>query len=347
MRPFYIAAGCAITMLLAAQLAHAQQITPEFQSNYTLNDLGSVPGVPTRYGGLTFKHDDPNTLLIGGIANNVSAAVYAIKVVRGCDNVIIGFEGEATLYASAPRIDGGLTFGPDNVLFFTTYSNNTIGQIKPGSTERDKSILLGPLGVSGSTGTLAFVPEGFPGAGRLKIVSYNASRWYDTTVVPDGEGTFDIQPMESNVFIGNGPEGIAYVAAGSPQFENHSVLISEYSGGRVATYEVDDNGDPIPDTRRVMVTGLAGAEGATVDPLTNDFLFSTFGNGDRVLVVRGFELPDDLGDINKDGVVDVSDLLMVLSAWGACDGDTICAADVNGDCKVDLSDLLLVLSKWG
>lgn len=39
------------------------------------------------------------------------------------------------------------------------------------------------------------------------------------------------------------------------------------------------------------MTGLSGAEGAAIDPLTGDFLFSTFGGGDRVIVVRGFAAP--------------------------------------------------------
>ena len=33
---------------------------------------------------------------------------------------------------------------------------------------------------------------------------------------------------------------------------------------------------------------MGGADGAFIDPLTGDFLFSTFGGGDRVIVVRGF-----------------------------------------------------------
>ncbi len=336
-----------IAFHLSASFTSAQDITPEFELNYTLQDLGSVPGVPTPYGGLTFKHDDPNTLLIGGQANQLGAAIYAIQVVRGCDNIVTGFVGQATLYATAPRIDGGLAYGPDNVLFFTTYSNNTVGQILPGSTEPDKIIALADLGVLGSTGTLNFPPAGFPGEGRLKIATYTGSRWYDTTITPDGKGTFDIAAMKDHIVIGNGPEGIAFVSAGSPNFENDSVLISEYSGGRVASYEVDANGDPILDTRRVLVTGLSGAEGATVDPLTNDFLFSTFGGGNRVLVVRGFEIPGNAADLNNDGVVDVSDLLILLSAWGTCADPGNCPADINGDCQVDVSDLLLLLSNWG
>lgn len=50
------------------------------------------------------------------------------------------------------------------------------------------------------------------------------------------------------------------------------------------------------------------------------------------------------GDITGDGVVDVSDMLAVLSAWGACEG---CSADMNDDGVVDVSDLLAVLASWG
>lgn len=36
---------------------------------------------------------------------------------------------------------------------------------------------------------------------------------------------------------------------------------------------------------------MNGAEGAQIDPLTGDFLFSTFGANDRLLVVQGFNAP--------------------------------------------------------
>lgn len=50
------------------------------------------------------------------------------------------------------------------------------------------------------------------------------------------------------------------------------------------------------------------------------------------------------GDLNGDNVVDVSDLLILLGAWGPCPG---CAADLNGDNVVDVSDLLILLGAWG
>ena len=70
------------------------------------------------------------------------------------------------------------------------------------------------------------------------------------------------------------------------------MLVSEYSADNVAAYELDADGNPIPGTRVDFITGLTGAEGAAIDPLTGDFLFSTFLVEDsRLIVVQGFVPP--------------------------------------------------------
>jgi YVTN family beta-propeller protein len=56
-----------------------------------------------------------------------------------------------------------------------------------------------------------------------------------------------------------------------------------------------------------------------------------------------------------DGVVDVNDLLAVITTWGACPDcpSTPCDADIapvgppTGNCTVDVNDLLLVITTWG
>lgn len=53
------------------------------------------------------------------------------------------------------------------------------------------------------------------------------------------------------------------------------------------------------------------------------------------------------GDLNGDGVVDTSDLLILFANWGPCDNCDDCSADLNGDCVVNTSDLLLLFSNWG
>jgi hypothetical protein len=53
--------------------------------------------------------------------------------------------------------------------------------------------------------------------------------------------------------------------------------------------------------------------------------------------------PSDCPDINGDGYVNVTDLLVVIDQWGL----TNSPADVNFDGIVDVSDLLIVVGNWG
>ncbi|MDO8615483.1 MAG: hypothetical protein Q7T33_07060 [Dehalococcoidia bacterium] len=273
------------------QVRAAIVIEAPFSPTYTLSDLGSVPGVPTSYGGMTFKFDDSNTLLIGGDANAAGGHLYSAGVVRGAGNHITGFSGSASIFADAANNDGGVSYGPGNVLFLARWPNNEIGQTKAGSTITDKVVALGPLGVASSPGGVNFVPPGFPGAGQLKFATYSDSRWYSAAYTADGSGTYNITSATMEVALQGGLEGFTFVPPGSAVFPANSTLQAEYSAGVISTYQLDSNGDPLPATRQEFITGLTGAEGAAIDPVTGDFLFSTFGGGDRIIVVQGFEPP--------------------------------------------------------
>jgi hypothetical protein len=287
-RRLFISLLAVLSASLAIEPALGQTMDPFYAGSYTPTSLGSVPGVPANYGGLVVKYDDPNTLLIGGNANTTSGKLYSVGLLRDANNHIVGFAGDASLYADAANNDGGVVYGPEDVLFIARYPSNEIGQTKPGSAITDKVVSLGPLGVSGSVGGLAFVPPGYGGAGQLKAASYSTGSWCSLPVSPDGTGTYDISAGTLDATISGGPEGIFYVPLGSPLFPNPSVLVSEYATGRVAAYDLDPNGNPIVATRRDFITGLSGAEGAAIDPLTGDFLFSTYGGGNQVVVVSGF-----------------------------------------------------------
>jgi hypothetical protein len=293
-----LALGATLAALgaLAPAQAFGQVIQPPFDDDYSFTDLGTPPGVPPNLGGLTLKAGTMDRLLIGGSANNSGGGVYEIGVTRDVNGHINGFSGTATLHASSPFIDGGLDYGPADVLFYTRFPTNEIGQIELSSSMTDKVVDLDtttPDPVTGSVGALKFVPAGQPGAGSLKIASFSNSTWYDADVAPDSTGTFDIINVNNipGSTLSGGPEGIVYVNPGSPEFTNPSMLVSEFSAGRVSAYEIDVNGDPLPATRRNFITGLSGAEGAFIDPVTGDFLFSTFGGGNRVIVVQGFAEP--------------------------------------------------------
>ena len=333
------------TALATAPSASAQTIADEFTCAYRFVDLGRPPAsVPAPLGGLTFKAGDPNTLLIGGSANQPTAKIYAVTVIRDSSNRITGFGPTATVHADAPNIDGGLVYAPGGVLLFSRYNMNNVGQIKPGSTTMDKTVDLNALGFSGSVGAIMVVPSGFPGAGRFKVLPYNTGFWHDSVLSADGAGTFNISGPTNTINVGGGPEGIVYVEGTAVLFDAPSVLVSEFATGRVVAYEVDANGDPIVASRRVFMTGLGGAEGGTRDPVTGDFLFSTFGGGDRVLVVRGFD-PECTANYNRDCTIDILDFLDFIDDFSTCEqAPSPCGAfgdaDFNGDTIVDILDFL-------
>ncbi|BAY21252.1 hypothetical protein NIES2100_10020 [Calothrix sp. NIES-2100] len=277
----------------AQQVSQFISLAAPFNTAYTVTSLGEVPGLPTPYVGLAFKADDPNTLFIGSTPQGENSQIFAIALKRDANNHIIGFTGTATLLADAPGlngglIDAGLDFGPENVLFYTTWNDNTVGQIKPGSSSPDKQIDLTSLGFAASSGGLTFVPQGFPGAGRLKITSYDTSNFYDTTVTADGTGTWNIAPASKSVALSGGTDAFVYVSAFMPEFKSDRsanakgdrILMTEQDADKVAIYSIDENGDPISTTRQDFLTGIDGPIGAAIDPLTGDFFFSTYSFGD-------------------------------------------------------------------
>ena len=53
------------------------------------------------------------------------------------------------------------------------------------------------------------------------------------------------------------------------------------------------------------------------------------------------------GDVDANGLVNVEDILSLLSEWGSCDGISSCFSDSNDDGSVDVNDLLMLIANWG
>ena len=65
----------------------------------------------------------------------------------------------------------------------------------------------------------------------------------------------------------------------------------------------------------------------------------------RYLAVVTFtDLENGWADGAIDGIVIVSNLLESISAWVPCVG---CSADIDGSGVVNVSDLLLIIDNWG
>lgn len=74
---------------------------------------------------------------------------------------------------------------------------------------------------------------------------------------------------------------------------------------------------------------------------------ANFGGGE----IRGqmfTPIPKCMPDVNCDGQVSVTDLLMVINAWGACPAPPApCPADSDYSGSVDVTDLLTIINGWG
>jgi hypothetical protein len=110
---------------------------------------------------------------------------------------------------------------------------------------------------------------------------------------------------------------------------------------------------------------IDGGGGTSTDIASGFELSGTIGQPDAggPMVGGGFELvggfwpgagpepvdtcPADIAPSpNGNGIVNVDDLLAIISAWGPCaSGD--CPADLNGDLMVNVDDLLAVINAWG
>jgi hypothetical protein len=106
---------------------------------------------------------------------------------------------------------------------------------------------------------------------------------------------------------------------------------------------LDCGGDSVPD-QTITSAGIDPDDPAPSPPaaFSVDYIDGPVRGGGAVI-----QIIPKLGDINADAIVNASDLLIVIGAWGPCAPDPPCDADVNGDGAVNVVDLLQVISNWG
>ena len=138
-------------------------------------------------------------------------------------------------------------------------------------------------------GAVNFVPSWHARAGALKFISWPSGNWMELAGVTG-------PPATARSKLIGGVEGFSWVPTGSKGFSKPAIIVAEWNAGTISTYEIDDQADPIVSSRRVIATGVAGAEGAFFDSKTGDFLFSTWNEGskgeNKILAIRGFASED-------------------------------------------------------
>lgn len=108
---------------------------------------------------------------------------------------------------------------------------------------------------------------------------------YDVPLTPDGNGTFAPGTASNPTTVVNGPEGLVYVPASAPLIGG-KLLVSEWNSGNLVAYDIDANGDPLPNSRTIFAGGMLYSGGGAVDPVTGDILFIN-GSGEVVIVRLG------------------------------------------------------------
>lgn len=182
--------------------------------------------------------------------------------------------------------------------------------------------------------------------------AYNVMLWGNSAnqaaKIAPGHGEYNdpsndpdlIGAMYSNLYFPVGGE--ALITPSDPAGESYSLDVTAFINQQYEDFQ--NTGNSVVQFRLQPNTDVAtGQEG-------NYFLshggWSQFGPSLEITLsdVGGGGEP---GDLNGDGVVDVSDLLILLSQWGACADPRDCPADLNDDGVVNTSDLLLLLGNWG
>jgi hypothetical protein len=167
------------------------------------------------------------------------------------------------------------------------------------------------------TGDVYYETVGTAGS-RVLIIQWQDRPHFSGDPVLDGnEATFQVQIFED-----------ASAGTGYAQF----------------LYQDVDFQDPALDE------GASATIGYQADGHQNDvqWSFDTPGSvqAGYVLTLRDVGGGSGNGDVNGDGVVDVTDFLLMLGMWGPCADCCVCAADFDEDCEVGVTDFLLLLAWW-
>ncbi len=199
--------------------------------------------------------------------------------------------------------------------------------------------LLSPTAVHDAVGVS---PDGAQavGLGAIEAVATGVG-WDTTTNAATGIGTLC---CSQNVVydINNDGVGVGYVGISFEVFR--AVLF--WKGQAYDLNERIVNEPEMGDSLFLHVATGINSAGLIVGK------FGGFASGEplspgRIFILTPVPGPTVPGDVDGDGVVGITDLLVVLGAWGPCPAPPApCPADLNDDGFVNVVDLLLVLGNW-
>ena len=234
-----------------------------------------------------------------------------------------------------------IVFGPNGNLF--VISNGTRILQYNGTTGAFVNAFVDALvGLLVDARAMVFLPDG-----QLLVTDRGADRINRYSAAGACMGQFnDVYPLPLPWSIALGPNGNVYAAQ-----TNDAIRVIEYdvtTGRYLRSFVRGDLGLNTP-------TSIA-FRAASPDDRNGNFILDEcetlpcVGDIAPALPLGGGGGGGGGGGDGGDGMVDVQDLLAVITGWGACAGPCppeYCAADINGDCTVNTQDLLAVIANWG
>jgi hypothetical protein len=199
-----------------------------------------------------------------------------------------------------------------------------------------------PTGGGGSYGN----PDPTSGATGANVFGYNLQGDY--------ENNLNEMHLTTNSMNVSGHNNIhlqfsRYLNVEQPIYDHASISARGGIGG--TWIQIWSNQSTIEDNQWQTVSyDISGAIGSAPDIQIR----WTMGETDGAWQYSGWNIDDVQlttttssgidGDVNCDGVVNVTDVLDVVSNWGPCEG--VCAQDIVPDGTINVSDLLQVIGNW-
>ncbi|MCZ6857852.1 MAG: hypothetical protein O7F70_07610 [Gemmatimonadetes bacterium] len=250
---------------------------------------------------------------------------------------------QAFIWENGEMIDLGPSIGGADNRAFDINENGAI----TGWWREDGGERIAFVWESGQAISLGPIPGGFSSEGAGINIHNQVSGW-GLLPDPDGNGTlthaffWDKERMMNLGTLPGFPRG-----AGTDISDTGTIVGAAWGAGCAAFIWqnglLTDLNDLVSPSFNGDITFASGINqiGQIVAIGHSDDLNATVG---LLLSPIGQGIP---GDLDNDGQVGASDLLILLASWGSCEDCGACAADLDGNGVVGASDLLILLSNWG
>ncbi len=183
--------------------------------------------------------------------------------------------------------------------------------------------------------------------------------WYKAAYYDPGTGSYYDYPTRSNDppgrllsdIFGNNANYYGYPSPLTPPY--YTTVVGQFRNS-ASPYGTFDQGGNLSEWNETVVSGsYRGLRGGSIVDYAN--IMRAANRYSSTPTYEGFTLgfrvvwAGIIGDVNGDGHVDVSDLLLLAGSFGLCAGqggyDPRC--DLDGDDCVDAADVLVLAGNWG